>query len=213
MTIGYLPVAGTWGAQRPGVQWFELGSPFARFMDGLGFVNLCANAVTPYDWSTDLDFTQGDHYDWKAGGQALFYYVVPQFNPKSRPFPPSETVVITHSHGLQVGAYAAAMGLKIDRFLDIAGPVRKDMTAIYEKARPNIRRWMHVHSDWTDYVQLAGELFAGNWPVRKHPLADINVAVPGVGHSGLLYNDQDFPLWQTKGLVAFLQPAPVVEAA
>ena len=85
--------------------------------------------------------------------------------------------------------------------------------ATARKARPNIRKWLHVHSDWTDYVQLLGELGGGGWPIiRKHPLADVNVGIPKVGHSGLLYDAQFFPLWQTDGLIDFLraaQPEPM----
>lgn len=213
MTIGYLPVPGTWGEQRAGVQWFQIGSPLDKFLDARGLVNLCANAVTPYSWSTSLDFTTGDHYDWAAGGQALFYYLVPQFDPTQQPFPPSETVIISHSHGLQVVAYACALGLKVDRFIDVCGPVRADMMETYRKARSNIRQWLHVYSDWRDHMQWFGELFDGQFGiVRKHPLADVNVGIPKVGHSGLLYDASYFPLWQSDGLIDFLraaQPEPV----
>lgn len=204
--IGYIPIPGTWGEQRSGPQWFQIGSPLDRFLSARGLVNLCANAVTPYSWSTDLDFGGGSHYDWLAGGQSLFYYLVPQFDPAHQPFPPSETVIISHSHGLQVVAYAAALGLKIDRFVDIAGPVLPGMKGIYEKARPNIRRWLHVHSDWTDYVQVLGELFGGGVKIfRSLPCADENLAIPRVGHSGLLYDAADFQLWERRGLIDFLR--------
>lgn len=215
MTVGYIPVPGTWGDKRPGVQWFDARSPLSTFLSQRGLLNLCANALLPYGWSTDLDFTAKDHAAWQAGGEAFNYYLVPPFAPNLRPFPASETVVVDHSHGIQVVAYACADGLKIDRLIDICGPVRKDMWPIYERARPNIRRWLHVYSDWRDYIQIAGELSLGKWqwPMRKHPFADENLRIPKVGHSGLLYDPPFFPLWESAGLIHFLQDAPAPKVA
>lgn len=215
MTVGYIPVPGTWGEKQRGLQWFQVGSPLDAYLKPQGLLNLCANAASPYGWSTDLDFDRGDHKAWEAGGEALFYYLVPQFDPIAEPFPPSQTVVISHSHGLQCVLYAASLGLKIDRLVDIAGPVRTDMMSIAAKARPNIRAWLHVYCPGLkDYMQLLGELFSGGQPHRRHPLADLNLGVPSVGHSGLLYDVPDFPLWQSRGLIDFLTdvPAPKVAA-
>lgn len=209
MTVRYLPVPGTWGEKQQGLQWFQAGSPLDGFLRPQGLVNLCTSAETPYGWSTNLDFEHGDHSDWEAGGESLLYYLVPQLDPTHLPLPPSETVVVSHSHGLQVVAFAASKGLKIDRFIDIAGPVRSDMMDVYKAARPNIRRWLHVYCPgWKDRMQLLGELFSGGLPRRQHPLADVNVGVPNVGHSGLLYDAPYFPLWQSNGLIAFLRDAP-----
>lgn len=207
---GYLPVPGTWGEQRgAAVQWFAPTSPLSSFLDARGLTNLNAKADRPFYWSTDLDVFADNHYAWQGAGEALLAFLVPPFDPTHRAIPARETVIVSHSHGLQVVLYAAAAGLKIDRFLDIAGPVRQDMLAIAKLARPNIHRWLHVHSDWHDYMQILGELLAGNWPVRQHPLADQNVGVPKVGHSGLLYDAEYFPLWQSDGLLDFLRDAPV----
>lgn len=100
------------------------------------------------------------------------------------------------------------------RFIDIAGPVRSDMMHVYQSARPNIRRWLHVYCPgWKDRMQLLGELFSGGLPRRQHPLADGNVGVPHVGHSGLLYDASYFPLWRSAGLIDFLRDAPAAAAA
>lgn len=203
----YVPVAGTWASRRTG-EWSEVSSPFSGFLQQHGCANLCAKADVPFEWTTNLDLFPPRHDDWKAGGAALFYFIVPPLHPEFR-VPPEETVVITHSHGLQVALYAAAMGLKIDRLIDVAGPVRKDMMDVAKTARPNIRRWLHLHSDFSDRMQWLGELFDGHFGiVREHPLADENDGVRKVGHGGLLRDPNDFHFWGDRGWLTFLTTAP-----
>jgi hypothetical protein len=175
------------------------------YLESRGLHNLSGDGTIPYAWSTDLDFAQGDHQAWMAGGKALFYYLVPPLNPAGA-WPPAETVIVTHSHGLQVALYAAALGLKIDRLLTFMGPVRKDMMSIAEQARKNIRSWRFVRSDESDRWQWFGELFDGHLGVvRNHPLADINERVPHVGHAGVLRDPANFPLWESNGWIDFLK--------
>lgn len=184
-------------------QWSNPESALSKFLERQGLMNIAHSAMLPFDWSDDLDLSDGE--DWPAGGRSFFYYVVPPLRPEYA-WPANETVAITHSHGLQVALWAAKYGLKIDRLLDIAGPVRKDMMPIAQEARPNIRRWMHVHSNASDYTQWLGEMFDGHFGiVRKHPLADENVEIKNVGHGGLMREPKDFPMWLTRGLVAFLK--------
>jgi hypothetical protein len=202
--IKYLPVQGTWETRTEG-SWSLPSSPLSAYLEPRGLHNLSGDGTIPYAWSTDLDFAQGDHQAWIAGGKALFYYLVPPLNPAGA-WPPAETVIVTHSHGLQVALYAAALGLKIDRLLTFMGPVRKDMMSIAEQARKNIRSWRFVRSDESDRWQWFGELFDGHLGVvRNHPLADINERVPHVGHAGVLRDPANFPLWESNGWIDFLK--------
>lgn len=147
------------------------------------------DATRPFIWSTRLGgvgFGDDDRLGWKAAGVNLFAYVVPPRCP-DRQVPPIETIIITHSHGLQVALYAAAEGLKIDTLIDVAGPVRRDMAYIARTARQNIRFWAHLVGGKRDLWQVAGALFDGHLGiVREHPLADTNTRVPGAWHGGPL---------------------------
>lgn len=202
--ITYLPVQGTWDTRSEG-SWSLPSSPLSVYLQERGLHNLSGDGTIPYAWSTDLDFECGDHQAWLAGGKALYYYLVPPLCPANR-WPPAETVIVTHSHGLQVALYAAALGLKIDRLLSFMGPVRKDMMSVATQARPNIRRWRQVRSDKTDKWQWLGELFDGHLGiVRNHPLADVNETVPGVGHTGVLNDPSNYPLWVDNGWIDFLK--------
>jgi hypothetical protein len=70
------------------------------------------------------------------------------------------------------------------------------MTAVAEKARPNIGYWTHVHSDNSDKTQWFGEFLDGAFGiVRAHPLADLNVKIPKVGHSDILRQSKNFLHW------------------
>jgi hypothetical protein len=154
----------------------------------------------PFNWSTDLDGTPwtGAHYDWQAGGDALRYYMLgTDFEQRN---------ILTHSHGLQVALYAAASGQHIRRLISVTGPVRKDMEKITELARPHIDKWLHIHTDGSDWVQLLGAVFDGHIGIhREQPLADINDSVKGVGHSGLLIEPEHFWHWSARGWFDFLK--------
>lgn len=55
-------------------------------------------------------------------------------------------------------------------------------------------------------MQWFGELFDGHFGiVRNHPLADANEKVPGVGHTGVLNEPANFPLWESHGWIDFLK--------
>lgn len=204
----YLAVNGTHeNREKKALSWSNPESELSKYLERHALLNIADSAMLPYDWSNDLDLR--DHSDQKAGGRALFYYVVPPLRPEYA-WPPDETVVVTHSFGINVAIEAAALGLKIDRLLDIAGPVRKDWRKRTEQARPNIRRWMHVHSDRSDKWQWLGTLFDGHFGiVREHPLADKNVAIPKVGHGGILRQPKLFHHWADKGLINFLKTGEV----
>jgi hypothetical protein len=194
-------VPGTWGREQ---DWYRPWSPWARYLVSLG-VEVFEPNGRPFLWSTDAGGWQGwrrwfgrtstrDHWDWMAGGDALFNLIVPPLAPERR-IPPAETRVISHSHGLQVVLYACAYGLKIDTLIDIAGPVRADMRPILDAARPNIRQWLHVHSDGSDKMQWLGELGDGTLGIVRGVTLPgvVNHALPKAGHSGVLRDPVWFP--------------------
>jgi len=205
-------IAGTWEYERPG-EWVTPTSPFVAFLRAQG-VEPCFADGRPFTWSTDLGgvgFGDRDLHAWTAAGANLYSYVVPPLCPERR-IPRDELVLISHSHGLQVALAALAYGLQAALLVDVAGPVREDMVAIAAKARPNVARWVHVHSDASDRWQWFGELGDGGWKrwfrgdriVRTHPLADVNESVPRVGHSALVRDPAQFHWWTDRG---WLNPA------
>ncbi|MGH9350242.1 MAG: hypothetical protein ACRD26_23560 [Vicinamibacterales bacterium] len=175
--------------------WFSPTSAFVGYLGGVGFTLL--DTVHPYTWDTGLGgvgFGDDDLIGWQAAGINLLHYVVP---PRCKPMqvPGGLTILITHSHGLQPVLFAAAAGLKVDLCIDVAGPVRQDMMPTAERARQNIRRWVHVHAGKRDWWQVWGALFDGRWGiVREHRLADLNIPVPAADHGDVLRNPAYFPV-------------------
>lgn len=209
----WLPIQGTWGWGRGSDhRWWQNGSPFVAFLAERGFTLLGAD--DPFVWTTDLNGVWfGDkHIDWQCGGINLRQYIKPPLHAVSVnaddyvPF--ADRNLITHSHGLQPVLYAAAAGLRIRTLVSVTGPVRDDMMAVAEKARPNIGRWIHLCSDHSDRIQTLGALLDGRFGiVREHPLADQNVPIAGVGHSGLLENQAHFHYWTDRGVLAAVEAA------
>jgi len=169
-------LAGTWGLERERA-WWQPHSPFWDEASAHGVSLLGEHG--PFLWSTALDGVFGQNSDWlNAGGSLLMW---------AHLMTPGAVNLIAHSHGGQVALYAAAQGLQVKTLVTVATPVRRDLRKILGFARPNIATWIHVRSDWTDYMQLLGELMSGNLGLfRNMKLADRNITVPGVGHSGLL---------------------------
>lgn len=187
-------------------QWWQPGSAFTTF---LGSFDLYPARSRPFIWSSNLDgvrlwpwrwFSKDNHVDWKAAAHHLIdhlYYV-----------PICDRNLIAHSHGLQVVLYAASFGLPISTLVSVMSPVRGDMKKVAAAARPNITNWWHLHSDWSDKMQVLGGLFDRQWGVqRKHPLADIDRSVPGVGHSSIL-KPEHMTMWSSLGIIDFLKGAP-----
>jgi hypothetical protein len=185
--------------------WWWPGSAFTQMLERHGIA--LVSRTRPFVWSTDLEGEPGEvaHRDWRAGGIGLYAYLVPDLCPDRR-VPPAETLVITHSHGLQVALYAFAEGLQ-GSLISVCGPVRDDMMAVATRARPNLRCWLQLHSDDSDAWQILGADWLGaiagvfrrsdatDLVSRKHPLADSNVFVPDVGHTGLLDEPSTFDRW------------------
>jgi hypothetical protein len=202
----WVGVPGTWGNHREDGRWWEPGSPLAEHLRSLGLAPLRSD---PFVWSTDLNggfFSlfrprKAKHSDWLAGGAALTYYL--------RNTRLEDRNIIAHSHGLQVVLYACGFyKLEINSLVSVSGPVREDMTEVSRIARPRIGYWTHVHSPG-DRTQWFGEWFDGSLGVvRKHPLADLNVGVKGVGHSDLLKDPAAFGDWASLIVPAFTKHGP-----
>ncbi len=189
-------VAGTygWRGQDAPHEWWWPTSPFADLVRSLGHTVL--GAGRPFIWTTDVNgaIGAGDCLDWRCGGINLYEYAVPSLCPQSR-VPPDALTVIAHSHGLQVALFAAASGLKIGHLVSVCSPIRQDLAKTTRLARPNIARWVHIHSDDSDQWQVLGEFGDGSIGItREAPLADENYFVPGVGHTGML-EQANFSHW------------------
>ena len=219
MSAGVVLVPGTWswGSVNGAAKWYRAGSPFVQFLEDHEIEVLSKDR--PFVWSTDLNgvfWKPRKHTDWEAGGQALSYYLDPAFPHIGLSLEPEQRRLITHSHGLQVALYAAASGCEIDTLVSVTGPIRDDMRMVAYHARPKIKCWIHVYTDWTDKTQVWGSLFDGMlrierraiWydPQTKRPMvyADESLGIPGVGHSGLFLNPDHFPHWVIHGLIFML---------
>lgn len=166
----------------------------------------------PFIWSTDLSgvslLPSRRRVDWAAGGAALFYFIAAQ-----KAIAGAQTAIIAHSHGGNVVLFAAAeQGLKIATLITVGSPVRSDMSETARKARPNIGRWLAIHSDHTDYWQWLGELCSGGFLTREQPLADVNGFAPHVGHSALLRDATTFPYWVTNAWLGWCADRPTASA-
>lgn len=198
-----IPGTGSW-AHDGRCDWYCPGHPFGQFLTYQGVAPLY-DGDRPFIWSTDLNgvpwLRDRRFVDWAAGGAALNYFVREDLRQ-----PGAATALIAHSHALQVVLFACAEhDLKVDTLISMGSPVRQDMMPVAQRARPNIARWLHVHSDHSDRWQWFGELFDEHVGiVREHPLADVNDFVPKVGHSELLRDPQQYHWWLEKGWLMWL---------
>lgn len=181
-------------------EWADPGSPFRKQV-------LEPNGFGVYErvnwWSGDVSglpkwlswFASSKQSDWVIGGDFLAEVLAE--------LPYEQRNVLSHSHGLQCVAFAAKQ-VPIRRLIDICGPVRKDMNEVCTAARANIGYWVHVASKGGDKMQGFGELFDGylGW-VREHPCAHLNITIPGISHSGLLYDQRLFHHWADEHLLDF----------
>lgn len=211
--ISILTISGTWGWDAP---WRRRDSPLMAFLASQGFEQYRVDGRL-FQWTTDINGARiwkrllpkrfrSDHRDWFAGGWQLCSHTFGRLKP-------SETHLLTHSHGAQVALSACALGLKVATLTDVSGPVRAELlepdpslllelfgeecfetlsaeekrTPLAVLARRNIGYWQHLHSDRSDRTQWLGEFGDGALGiVRAHPLADRNILVQGAGHSGVL---------------------------
>lgn len=195
--IRYIPVAGTHAVKR-GWDWDDPNSAFNEFLKDHGIVLLMISPLKRYAWSTALDGLDATNETWDAAGRALAHYIAPPLLDTAL-IPQEELYVIAHSHGGNVVAYACGKyGLKINGLITVGTPIRKDLEEIYEAASHNIKRHLHLHAGWRDYMQALGALFDGRWGIhRKHPFAK-NAKMPK-GHGDILRDPTLFHNWLDKG--------------
>jgi pimeloyl-ACP methyl ester carboxylesterase len=202
----YLPVAGTWSRDEDDQQklWWEKDSPFNLFSKKNNWEQIFVHD-DPFVWTSNVDgvdlgqYFSGKHanWDWSTAGQNLAHYLK-DVNLEDRN-------LIAHSHGGQVALYAAKI-LPINRLITVSTPVRADMQAVMQAALPNIGKRTHTHSDCTDTWQAYGELFDGHLGIiRDMRLADLNIMIPKVGHSNILYNPAYFHYWTDLNLFSHLE--------
>lgn len=192
-------VPGTWSRD---AGWHQPGAAWPAFMETQGVTLYRGADGRGPAWSGDMNgrpwrrwIGREDHGDWITGGIALYAWVVPPIAPHCR-IAPEDTRIICHSHGLQVVLYACQLGLRVRSLVSIGSPVRADMRAVSVAARRNIGAWLHLHSDWSDRWQWLGAVGDGALGIqRRHPLADLNRALPGVGHSRILTDPKAFGIW------------------
>lgn len=187
-------VPGTWAWKSA---WWQDGSPFWRYMQTHDVYPARINGL-PFRWSTDLGnswkFWEGRRSQWEAGGDALAYYL--------DALPEQHRVVLAHSHGGQCAAVCAALGVKIDRLITVGTPVRDDMAGAWRLGRLSIRQWTHVMDSEGDHVAWWGAFGDRKLGNRRHfDLADANVKIAGIGHSGLLSDPTQFRWWHEAGLI------------
>src|SRR5690348_2608845 len=197
----YVDVSGTWSVRGGNVDdWNSLTSAFTLFRRQHGLAPFITDPRRLYEWSTDLDGLPGDggHAVWDASGRSFANYFISPWTGRLA-IPSCEVNVFSQSHGDEVVLYACGRyGLKINTWIDIAGPVRGDMLELAKAARPNIRRWLHLYAGFKDRWQLAGELFGGGAFRREQPYADINAKMPG-GHSDIVRDPSYFHYWVEQG--------------
>lgn len=194
--------------------WWRPGSPLLLALGLLGLESLCPE--DPYRWSTELGGvrfyhrwpwfrSRRDHRCWHSGADGQRWWMI------AKGIPLADRRALVHSHGLQPTLYAAAdwhEPMYLERLISVGSPLRADMRDVVERARPRIRRWLHVTDD-ADRIQRKGLFGDGEWGlpdwVDDPQLGpDTYLVLPGIGHSRLLQDPQYFDLWVTRGLAAFL---------
>lgn len=212
----FLPTAGTHGWRGDPVgDWWQRGSQYLRMMREHEFAPYAPDR--PFVWTTSLDGlwpwpwqrAETKHLTWRAAGLNKYAYLVPPIYGGAEngiAATPMATRLVDHSHAGNVTAYACAAGLYVHVLITIGTPVRDDMAEVWAQARPRIGTWVHVHSDSSDWWQVAGGLFDGKLGIdRKMPLADVNIRIPRVGHTGILTDPTAFGWWEQAGLLEYLR--------
>jgi hypothetical protein len=189
---------GTFGRGQP---WHQPGAPLLVALEAHGFVvhdflwsGILAGVPTtlPGDpLEAKLGADDGELVPWLDAGEKLRLFC--RLEGLEAPH------LLSHSHGLQVGTFAAAKGQRFATWISISGPVRRDMLRARRAARGNVLRWVQVNDPTgKDRTILEGEAFDGEigWHLTL-PEADLNIQAPGRGHSGLTV---DVAAWDALGL-------------
>lgn len=195
MSRVYVPIAGTW-ARKKQHRWHKAGSPFDRTMAGLG---LTRDADTLGFWDTSIggvSFCGNSHASWQYGGACLARFLEERD-------PASTAVVIAHSHGGQVAAYAATLR-RIGVLITVDTPIRADMEEKWEAA--DIGYHLHLYGTGIgSRMRVFGAGLRSWFSLRAHrrtmPWADQNVSIRG-GHSGILRDEKHMHQWG--GIIAMV---------
>ena len=203
-------IPGTWAYQ--GSAWNLRGAPLVEHLLEQGLEPLSPDGE-PFDWTENAGglwaqavFTGSAFRDWEAAGESLRWYAHAKYPPArdGRLIPVS---LLTHSHGLQVAAFAATQGLVLDTVMSLAGPVRRDLMSQYRALRnQTLHRWIDV---WAHEPLWAGGLpwqkLGSRFNRRDNPAAfPFHVDVGDLSHRGVLEVENP---WKKFGLArAFLDP-------
>jgi hypothetical protein len=190
---------GTGGMPKDRTAWTHRDSDFSRFLRTHGVEP--ARPERPFDWKGGLDgipFIGGN--DWEAAMESFVYY--------TEDFPYDDRNVIAHSHSGQFVLMAAADGLQLRSLVMVGTPVRRDIERyIAPLAVRNIGHVLHISDASWDWWGLAGALFDRRLSFRRH----FNVPgiatdrVTGIGHAGILRDEQLFDLWTQRGWLKVLR--------
>lgn len=179
---------GRWGG------WWQPGSPFWSYQAANGLIPAQLPTGHVFEWDSELDWLS-----WFYGGRSLLYFLLATMVDR----------VIAHSFGGYVALHAAAEGARIERLITIGTPVREDMRALRERARPNIGRWWQVIDPNFDLTAVLGAIDGSCGPItREMPEADATVGVNAIGHGGELLDARDpaqAVKWERQSLAAFLR--------
>lgn len=217
----YVPIAGSWSRRRdnPGA-WYKTDSPFDVTLRNLGYDRVPEPEDDDGFWSGDLNglfvqkFFGKSKDDWISGGHALSNYIVDRQDILNQ----REVVLIAHSHGGQVAAFAlkrllhetpnGSRYLRSLRVVTVDMPVRsgrflglipRGMGKTYRAALIAVAgRWTHLYDGLWNKTRVAGS-HAGP---RKLEGACRNIPIPG-GHSAILRHPVPQDLWQ-----GYLDPCP-----
>jgi len=136
-------------------------------------------------WSTALSGTRfcgNNHLAWQFGGEQVNDYLETVDAP---------VLILAHSHGGQVAAYALANGARCDTLITIDTPIRRDMEPVWQAGIWNRRRHLHLYgTGWGSRMRIFGQRRFK----RQMPWATKNRHIDG-GHSGILTDPRHREQW------------------
>lgn len=171
----YLPIGGTWGRKNQN-DWYKAGSWFENMMNSHGHQRVGRKLRF---WSHGLSGTFGcgnDRLVWEFGGEVLNSWSI-EHGPS-----PSQLIIIAHSHGGQVAAFALAGGVECHTLITIDTPIRDDMTEVWEAGVENRVEHNHLFgTGWASRMRIFGQRRFG----RRMPTSTKNTGISG-GHNGMV---------------------------
>jgi|TARA_Y100000310_G_C20645096_1_gene796091 hypothetical protein len=180
--VKYLPLAGTWRAVED--RWCRPGSPFDQIAAQHQLERVGRELRF---WSTALSGTRfcgSKHLAWQFGGEQVVDYTEDEDMG-------DELIIIAHSHGGQVAAYALANDATCDTLITVDTPIRRDMEEVWRAGTPNRRRHLHLYgTGWGSRMRIFGQRRFK----REMPWATKNLRIDG-GHSGILADAEHRDQW------------------